>query len=92
MLDFRFIADEKPMHARSLIAAGGIEYEEFVKAQELAIIEHHLDYYGKFHWSSQRVKHKRSLLIKTNELLVPNLAGMLKQAFAAGCGLAAFGD
>jgi hypothetical protein len=44
MLDFSFIPDEKPMHAPGLKYAGGIEYEEFAKAQKLKIIESHLDY------------------------------------------------
>jgi hypothetical protein len=44
MLDFSFILAEKPMHAPGLKYAGGIEYEEFAKAQELKIIESHLDY------------------------------------------------
>jgi len=53
MLDFSFIAAEKPLHTRGLVYAGGIEYEEFDKDQDLKIIESHLDYYGKLRWISQ---------------------------------------
>jgi hypothetical protein len=48
MLDFSFVADEKLLHTRGLAHAGGIEYEEFAKAQELKIVDSHLDYYGGF--------------------------------------------
>lgn len=72
--------------------AGGIDWEEFGKAQELKIIESHLDYYGKFRWSSQSVKQKRAMLTPAISAEVPNLALILKQAFAADCGLSAFGD
>ncbi|MET4073088.1 hypothetical protein [Hymenobacter sp. UYCo722] len=58
MLDFSFINDEQPAHSRQLSYAGGIEYEKFVKAQELKIVEIHLDYYGKFRWSSLQIKQK----------------------------------
>jgi hypothetical protein len=92
MLDFSFIPDDKPMHARGLNYAGGIEYEEFVKAQELKLIENHLDYYGKFRWISQNIQQKRAQLTPAVAAAVPNLAGILKQAFAAECGLVAFGD
>jgi len=92
MLDFRFIPDEKPMHTRSLNYAGGIEYEGFVKAQDLKIIENYLDYYGSFRWSSQQVKQKRLLLQPAVAAAIPNLASILKQAFAAECGLVALGD
>lgn len=92
MLDFHFIPDEKPMYARGLNYAGGIEYEEFVKAQEVTFIEIHLDYYGRFRWSSQQVKQKRTLLAPAVAITIPNLASILKQAFAAGYGLVAFGD
>gem|GEM_PF-4620000 len=43
------------MHTHGLAYAGGIEYEEFARVQELKIIESHLDYYGKFRWLSQNV-------------------------------------
>ncbi|MGI4883366.1 MAG: hypothetical protein ACRYFR_00205 [Janthinobacterium lividum] len=92
MLDFSFIADEQPMHARNLNYAGGIEWEEFEKAQELKLIENHLDYYGKFRWTSQNVQQKRNMLTPTIESAIPNLVPVLKQAFVAGCGLIAFGD
>jgi hypothetical protein len=92
MLDFSFVPDEKPMHAPGLSYAGGIEYEEFVKAQELKIIESHLDYYGKFRWSSQQVKQKRALLQPAVIVAMPSLANILKQACAVECGLVAFGD
>ena len=48
MLDFSFIADEKSLHTRGLAHAGGSEYEEFAKAQELKVIDSHFNYYGKF--------------------------------------------
>ncbi|MDO7883811.1 hypothetical protein [Hymenobacter cheonanensis] len=92
MLDFRFIPDEKPMHARGLGYAGGIEYEEFEEARKLKIIENHLDYYGKFRWISQNIEHKCALLTPAVTAAIPNLASILKQAFAADCGLVAFGD
>jgi len=92
MLDFSFIPDEKPLHVRGLAYAGGIEYEEFIEAQRLKIIESHLDYYGKFRWISQNVVHKRALLTPAVVAAIPNLAAIIKQAFAAECGLVAFGD
>jgi hypothetical protein len=92
MLDFSFIPDKKPTHNRGLKYAGGIEWEEFEKAQELKMIEQHLDYYGKFRWTSQNVKQKRVTLTPAVTAAVPNLASILKQAFAADCGLVAFGD
>ncbi|AMJ65347.1 hypothetical protein AXW84_07805 [Hymenobacter sp. PAMC 26628] len=92
MLDFSFIPDEKPVHHRGLTYVGGIEYEEFVQAQNLKIIESHLDYYGKFRWISQNVQQKRVMLTPAVAAAIPNLASILKQAFAADCGLLAFGD
>lgn len=92
MLDFRFISDEKPLHARGLSYTGSIEYEEFEEARKLQIVEKHLDYYGKFRWDSQHVRLKRAQLTPAVTAAIPNLASMLKQAFAADCGLVAFGD
>ncbi|OGX88294.1 hypothetical protein [Hymenobacter coccineus] len=92
MLDFSFIPDEKPVHHWGLTYVGGIEYEEFVAAQDLKIIESHLDYYGKFRWMSQNVQQKRAMLTSAVAAAVPNLAFILKQAFTANCGLVAFGD
>ncbi|TVT39099.1 hypothetical protein FNT36_15660 [Hymenobacter setariae] len=92
MLDFSFISDEKPIYTRSLGYAGGIEYEEFERAQEVNLIESHLDYYGKFRWSSQQIQQKRAMLTPVLEAAIPNLASIVKQAFAGGCGLVAFGD
>jgi Tfp pilus assembly ATPase PilU len=92
MLDFRFINDELPMHSRQTSYAGSIEIEEFEKAQELKVIEMHLDYYGKFRWSSFQVKQKRELLIQAISAQIPNLSSILKEAFAGNYGLAAFGD
>ncbi|MDO7849747.1 hypothetical protein Q5H92_25515 [Hymenobacter sp. M29] len=92
MLDFSFINDELPIHSRQLSYAGGIEYEEFEKAQELKVIENHLDYYGKFRWSSQQVKQKNNILVPAIISLIPNLASILKQALAGDFGLVAFGD
>ncbi len=80
------------MHAPGLNYAGGIEYEEFIVAQDLKIIESHLDYYGKFRWISQNVQHKWAMLTPAVAAAIPNLASILKQAFAADCGLVAFGD
>ena len=50
MLDFFFISDEQPSDFALTQAefAGGIEYEEFIKAQDLVIIESRFDYYGIF--------------------------------------------
>jgi hypothetical protein len=56
------------------------------------MIESHLDYYGRFRWSSQQVKQKRALLQPVVIVAIPSLASILKQAFAAECGLVAFGD
>jgi hypothetical protein len=92
MLDFCFIRDEQPMHAGGLTQAGSIEWEEFDGAQELEIIERHLDYYGKLRWNSEQVKQKRSLLTPAVAAVIPNLASIVKRAFAAECGLVAFGD
>ncbi|WP_460502435.1 hypothetical protein [Hymenobacter agri] len=92
MLDFSFIDDELPMYSRQPSYAGGIEYEEFEIAQELKIIENYLDYYGKFRWSSLQVKQKRAALNPTVSASIPNLASILKQAFAGNYGLVAFGD
>jgi hypothetical protein len=92
MLDLSFIPDEKPMHALGLNYAGGIEYEEFVKAQELGLIEIRIDYYGDCRWSSRQIQQKRAMLTPAVETVIPNLASILKQAFAADCGLVAFGD
>jgi hypothetical protein len=71
MLDFHFIPDEKPMHARGLNYAGGVEYEEFEKAQELELIENHLDYYGKFRWISQNIQQKCVLLTPAVAAAIP---------------------
>jgi hypothetical protein len=92
MLGFLFIPDEKPMHTPGLSYAGGIEYEEFEKAQELKIVESHLDYYGKFRWLSQNIQQKNAQLTPAITAAIPNLASLLQQAFAAKCGLVAFGD
>jgi len=92
MLAFYFIPDEKPMHTPALKYAGGIEYEEFEKAWELKIVENHLDYYGKFRWISQNIQQKNTQLTSATAAAIPNLASLLKQAFAARCGLVAFGD
>jgi hypothetical protein len=92
MLDFSFILDEQPIHARNLGYAGGIEEEEFKRAQELKLAENHLDYYGKFRWNSQQVQQKRTMLTPSVEAAIPSLASIIKQAFAGGCGLVAFGD
>ena len=92
VLDFCFIPDEMPMHRRGLALAGGIEQEEFEQAQELEIVESHLDYYGKFRWSSQNVQQKCFLLTSASSTAIPRLAAMLEQASAANCGLVAFGD
>jgi hypothetical protein len=92
MLDFSFILDEQSIHARNLAYAGGIEEEEFERGQNLKLIENHLSYYGKFRWSSQQVRQKRALLTPVTEVAIPNLASILKQAFAAEYGLVAFGD
>jgi hypothetical protein len=92
MLDFSFIPDEKPLHVLGLNYAGGIEYEEFEKAQKLKIIESHLDYYGKFRWISQNIQQKHAQLTPVTIAAIPNLASIIMQAFAAECGLVAFGD
>jgi hypothetical protein len=68
------------MHAPGLNYAGGIEYEEFEKAQDLGLVEKHLDYYGKFRWISQNVQQKRELLTPAVTAAIPNLASILKQA------------
>ena len=92
MLTFSFILDEQPMHMRNLGYAGGIEYEEFEQAQEIKLIESHLDYYGKFRWISQNIQRKWAMLTPSVEAAIPNLASIIKQAFAGRCGLVAFGD
>lgn len=92
MLDFNFINDEPHTHSRQSSCAGGIEYEEFEKAQELNIIESHFDYYGIFRWSSQQVKQKSKALTPAVSNAIPNLDSILKQAFTGNFGLVAFGD
>jgi hypothetical protein len=92
MLDFFFIRDDQSSNSNQINAAGGIEYEEFIEAQKLKIIENHLDYYGKFRWISQNVQQKRAMLTPVVTTTIPNLASILKQAFAGDCGLVAFGD
>ncbi|WP_223649895.1 hypothetical protein [Hymenobacter psoromatis] len=92
MLDFFFIHDEQANNSNQINLAGGIEYEEFIEAQGLKIIEKHLDYYGKFRWISQNVQQKRVMLTPAVTAVIPSLASILKQAFAANCGLIAFGD
>lgn len=80
------------MHTRNLGYAGGIEEEEFERAQELKLIESYLDYYGKFRWISQNIQQKRAMLTPSSEAAIPNLSSIIKQAFAGECGLVAFGD
>lgn len=92
MLDFFFIRDEQPKGSDQVNSAGGIDYEEFIKAQDLKIIENHLDYYGDFRWKSQAVKHKHALLNPTITIALPHLAAILRQSFAVESGLIAFGD
>jgi hypothetical protein len=92
MLDFSFITDGQSMRTRGLNRAGGIEWKEFEVAQNLQLIEKHCDYYGDFRWSSQQVRQKQATLTPAIEAAVPHLAAILKQAFVAECGLAAFGD
>lgn len=92
MLDFFFISDEQSANSNNINYAGGIEYEEFIETQDLKIIESHLDYYGKFRWISQNVQQKRTMLTPAIEAAIPNLASILKQAFAAEGGLVASGD
>ena len=92
MLDFNFIRDEQPMHSKQVSFAGGIEWEEFEKAQAANIIESHHDFYGDFRWSSQNVKQKKAMLTPAITAEVSNLAAILKQAFAGNFGLVAFGD
>jgi len=92
MLDFFFIRDEQSANSNQVNYAGGIEYEEFIEAQKLKIIESHLDYYGKFRWISQNVQQKLAMLTPAVAAAIPNLASILKQAFAAEGGLVAFGD
>jgi hypothetical protein len=75
-----------------LTHTGSIEHEEFTKAQDAKLIEGHLDFYGKFRWSSQQVRQKRMILTPAIEAIVPGLAPILKQAFAGECGLVAIGD
>lgn len=92
MLEFFFIHDNQSNNSSQVNAAGGIEYEEFMEAQKLKLIEIHLDYYGKFRWISQNIQQKRTMLTPAIEVVIPNLASILKQVFAADCGLVAFGD
>lgn len=92
MLDFFFICDDQSSNSNQINAAGGIEYEEFIEAQKLKIIESHFDYYGKSRWINQNVQQKRAMLTPVVTAAIPNLASILKQAFAGDCGLVAFGD
>ena len=94
MLDFHTIRDDQATSSRGLKLAlvGGIEYEEFVAAQDAGVIEPHLDYYGKFRWSSELVQRKLALLVKLNSKALEPLASVLKQAKAAECGVVARGD
>ena len=94
MLDFHTIRDDQATSARGLNLAlvGGIEYEEFIVAQDASVVEPHLDYYGGFRWSSEQVQRKLALLIKLNNKALERLASILKQAQAAECGVVARGD
>jgi hypothetical protein len=94
MLDFYTIRDDQAASARGLQShlIGGIEEEEFEAAVAAAIIETHLDYYGKFRWSSELVNRKLNLLEKLNNKQFEGLISILKQAKAAESGVIARGD
>lgn len=94
MLDFATIRDDQAASARGLqlYSIGGIEYEEFVAAQNAGVIESHLDYYGDFRWSNELVLRKLSLLTKLNSKEFKRLTAVLKQAKAAESGVIAHGD
>ena len=94
MLEFATIRDDQSASARGLhlYSIGSIEYEEFLQAQKLGIIESHLDYYGKFRWSSELVMRKLTQLVKLGSHICPNLTAILKQAKAAESGVTAIGD
>ncbi|MEJ7661272.1 MAG: hypothetical protein WKG07_17550 [Hymenobacter sp.] len=72
--------------------ASGIGNEEFETAQQAGIIEMHADYWASFGGLVIQFMQKRLLLMPAVGDAIPNLASILKQAFAAECGLAAFGD
>jgi hypothetical protein len=92
MLDFFLIGDEQSCNSNQMASAGGINLDEFERAQDLKIIEKHVDFYDDFRWASQSVHQKHALLTPAVTGAIPSLASILKQAFAADCGLAAFGD
>jgi hypothetical protein len=94
MLDFYTIRDDQAASARGLKLAlvGGIEYEEFIAAQDAGVIEPHLDYYENFRWSSELALRKLALLVKLNSKQFEHLTAVLKQAKATESGLIARGD
>jgi hypothetical protein len=94
VLDFYLIRDDQPNNypVKHLAYLGGIEADEFEEAQCARVIETHLDYYGKFRWSSELIRMKLDSLTKSNHSSLLNLTTILRQALAADCGLAAFGD
>jgi hypothetical protein len=94
MLDFYAIRDDQATSARGLQLhlIGGIEEEEFEAAVAAGVIEPHLDYYGKFRWSSELINRKLLLLEKLNNKQFKKLVSVLKQAKTAESGVIARGD
>jgi hypothetical protein len=94
MLDFYTIRDDQATSARDLQLhlIGSIEEEEFEAAVAAGVIERHLDYYGKFRWSSELVNRKLTLLEKLGSSQLEELLSILKQAKAAESGIIAQGD
>jgi hypothetical protein len=94
MLDFYTIRDDQATSARGLQLhlIGGIEEEEFEAAVAAGVIEPHLDYYGKFRWSSELVNRKLILLEKLDSRQLEEILSILKQAKAAESGVIAQGD
>ena len=94
MLDFYTIRDDQAASARSLQLhpIGGIEEEEFEAAVAAGVIEPHLDYYGKFRWSSELINRKLIILKKLNNKQFEGLVSDLKQAKAAESGEIARAD
>ena len=95
MLGFATIRDDQAASARGLqlYPIGGIEYEEFIAAQDVGVIEPHLDYYGgDFRWSSELVLRKLALLVKLDSKRFEKLIAVLKQAKASESGVIARGD
>ncbi|RSK33067.1 hypothetical protein [Hymenobacter metallilatus] len=93
MLDFYFIADEKPSnYSPALEYAGGIENREFEQAQQARVIEDYLIFFDDFRWSNAQVHQKLLQLHSIKSEQVDALRKILQRAAQLHYGVIAFGD